>query len=205
MCDISSKLVNLLRQLSPHSLMLTGGRSATKVYKSWASMPDLMNTFLGVDFYFGDERCVPPNHQDSNYNLTTSLLFPMGVPKNISMHRMEADHIDSEFAAGLYEKLLPKSIDLILLSVGDDGHIASLFPNSSALHEDRRLVMPVLAPYPPYKRFTITPKVIKGARNIVVIAEGVAKKKIYEKALQEPDDIDSIPARLVLNRTWIFD
>jgi 6-phosphogluconolactonase len=118
---------------------------------------------------------------------------------------MEADSLNLELAANNYSKLLPKSIDLLMLSVGEDGHISSLFPHSPVLHELQRSVVPVVGFKPPFSRLTITPQVIQSARNIIVIAEGIEKRKIYEKALQDPEDIDSIPARLVLNRTWVFD
>jgi len=72
------------------------------------------------------------------------------------------------------------------------------------LHESTRAVVPIIGPKPPYKRLTITPKVIQCARHIFVLAIGEQKKIIYKKAMQIPDDVDSIPARLVLDKTWII-
>jgi 6-phosphogluconolactonase len=117
---------------------------------------------------------------------------------------MEADSLNLEDAADNYGRLLPMNIDLLLLSVGEDGHIASLFPHSPALHELQRSVVPVVGPKAPFSRLTITPRVIESARNIIVLAEGVEKRKVYEMALEAPEDIDSIPARLALNGIWVF-
>jgi 6-phosphogluconolactonase/glucosamine-6-phosphate isomerase/deaminase len=65
-------------------------------------------------------------------------------------------------------------------------------------------VLAILGPKPPYQRLTITPPVIRNARYIIVMALGQQKRAIYEQALRDPNDIDTLPARLVLNRTWIF-
>ncbi len=203
--NIPTKVFNHLRKISPSSLMLTGGRSAACIYRSWASSPECIEHISRMVCYFSDERCVSPDSSDSNYFLAMSSLFPEGVPNNFLVHRIEGECVDMELAANNYSELLQRPIDLLLLSVGDDGHIASLFPFSSALHETRRLVVPVMAPKSPFPRLTITPKVIQNAREVIVIAGGLQKREIYLKALEDPGDIDSIPARMVLNRTWIFD
>jgi len=186
------------------NVMLTGGRSAACLYQAWASRLDESANLNGVHFFFGDERCVPPNHLESNYGNVMANLFPKGVPKGVIINRMVADVVDLESAADSYSELLPDSIDILLLSMGEDGHIASLFPHRTALHETRRRVLPVDGPQPPFKRLTIAPSVIQNAREVVVLALGEQKRLIYEEALRNVTDFDSIPARLVLNRTWIF-
>jgi 6-phosphogluconolactonase len=203
--DIPTKVFNYLRKMSPSSLMLTGGRSAAHIYRSWADSPECIEHILSMECYFSDERCVSPDSPDSNFFLAMSSLFPGGIPNHFLVHRMEGERIDADIAAHNYSKLLLKPIDLLILSIGDDGHIASLFPYSSALNETQRLVMPVIAPKSPFHRLTITPKVIQNAREVIVIAEGDAKKEIYMRALRDPGDFDAIPARMVLDRTWVFD
>ena len=88
--------------------------------------------------------------------------------------------------------------------MGEDGHIASLFPFSPVLNELSRLVVPVNNPKLSYQRLSITPAVIKGAQNVFVMALGDIKFKIYQEALKDPLNINPIPARLVINRNWIF-
>jgi len=185
-------------------VMLTGGRSVVSLYSAWAASVDSPDKLQSMHFYFGDERCVPSDAPESNYGMAVNLLFPGGIPQGVQFHRMEAGSNDLDAAADRYTDMLPEVIDVLLLSVGEDGHIASLFPHSVALHETTRSVVPITGPKPPHKRLTITPKIIQSARHVFVLAIGEQKKAIYEKALQLPDDVDSIPARLVLDKTWII-
>lgn len=185
-------------------IMLTGGRSAQQFYEAWASSGHPPSSFLGLRFYFGDERCVPPNHWESNYRLAGEALFPQGIPGNVRVYRMETDSNDLDAATDRYSASLPDTIDILLLSMGEDGHIASLFPHSTALIETNRRVIVVRGSKPPYERMTITPPVIGNAQHVIVMAIGQHKRMVYENALLNASDIDTLPARLVLDRTWIF-
>jgi len=186
------------------SIMLTGGHTASMLYDAWAKCLRNSADLENIEFFFGDERCVPADDPESNYCMAMERLFPAGVPNTVRIHRLEADSEDLERVANCYSTLLPEAIDILLLTVGMDGHVASLFPYSAALHETHRRVVSVTGPKPPYKRLTVTPAVILGAREVFVMALGRQKQNIYERALQNPGDIDSIPARLVLSKTWIF-
>lgn len=185
-------------------IMLTGGKSAARLYRAWSAMRGFREHLGGMRFYFGDERCVPPSHPESNYRLAMDTLFTNDAAENPYIYRMEADGSDSDAAADRYAAILPPSIDVLLLSMADDGHIASLFPYNPALHEFSRLVIPVMGSKPPFQRLTITPKVLQSARKVFVMAIGEQKRAVYEEALRAPQNIDAIPARLVLDRTWIF-
>jgi len=185
-------------------IMLTGGRSAKQFYEAWAASGHLPANFSKLRFYFGDERCVPSDHPESNYRLASEALFPQGIPDHVRVHRMETDCSDLEGAAARYAAVLPDCIDILLLSMGEDGHIASLFPHSQALKEANRRVVAVRGPKLPYERMTITPPVIRNARHVFVMALGPQKRMVYEQALRNPSDIDTLPARLVVERSWIF-
>lgn len=185
-------------------IMLTGGRSASHLYTAWAEILRSSSNLSGIHFYFGDERCVPPGDPQSNYGLAVNTLFPNGIPNGIQFHRMEGDAVDLDGAAEQYATTLPESIDILLLSVGEDGHIASLFPHSPALKEAGRKVLPVLAPKFPSQRLTVTGPFIRSAKKVLVMAVGKQKRRIYEDALTDPGDIDSLPARLVLDSEWFF-
>jgi 6-phosphogluconolactonase len=185
--------------------MLTGGSSAEGVYKVWAKLP-AFKKMSGVKFYFGDERCVPPEHPESNYGMAMRTLFGKGVPIGCSVLRMEAEEVDRESAALRYESLLPLKIDVLLLGVGEDGHIASLYPGSSNLQEKTRKVLPAKGDKPPVDRLTILPSVITQANAIFVLARGPVKAQVLVKVLSKIDDFDTIPARLALkNATWLLD
>lgn len=201
---IEDRMKTILREQGSCSVMLTGGSSATHLYQAWARSPGHSANLSGVQFYFGDERCVSPDHPESNYGMVMSTLLPRVRPENMRVHRMEADSTDVEVAADRYTALLPDAIDVLLLSMGEDGHIASLFPHNAALHETHRRVVPVTGPKPPFQRLTITPSVIYAAHEVFVLAVGEKKRAVYEEALRDPTNIDAVPARLVLNRTWIF-
>jgi 6-phosphogluconolactonase len=185
------------------SVMITGGRSAECLYKTWAAMPDFAG-LTNIRFFFGDERCLPPNHPESNYGLAMRTLFRHGIPKTCEVMRMSAELPDPEVAAATYEALLPERIDVLLLSMGEDGHIASLFPQSLSLFETRRRVVHVIAPKPPFGRLTVTPSVITQAHQVFVISIGKVKARVYRRAQLAPQDIAEIPARLVLNANWFL-
>ena len=186
------------------NVMLTGGRSAECFYSAWSVLPNF-EKLRSVHFYFGDERCVPPTHSDSNYGLVMRKLFYRGIPEGCSISRMEAEHSDHDVSSMAYEKILPGNIDILLLSVGEDGHIASLFPNGAGLHEVSRQVIPVSGPNPPNNRLTITPLVIARARNVFVFAIGTKKSDVLNRARVAPHEIVDLPARLVLGATWLLD
>jgi len=186
------------------SVMLTGGRCAERFYTAWAKLLPT-RTVGDVRFYFGDERCVPPDHSESNYGMVVKTLFARGIPEGCTIFRMEADDVDREAAALRYAKALPDSIDILLLGVGEDGHIASLFPKSPALLEFHRRVVLVSSPKPPHERLTITPPVIAQAKYIFVLAAGRAKAQVLVKALRQESNVAAMPVRMVLDATWLLD
>lgn len=201
---VHASVTSVLRERGQCNLILTGGRAAEAMYCAWTLLPEFSN-LRNVNFYFGDERCVSHNESDSNYNLVMRSLFANGVPKTCTIYRMEADSGDATESADSYSRALPMHIDILLLGVGEDGHIASLFPHSSALHESGRRVVFVIGPKPPIRRLTITPPVIRQASSVFVLAHGRAKAAVLARALREPDDIDTLPARMVLAANWIVD
>jgi len=172
-------------------LGLTGGRSPKKFNPMLvAQAGDL--PWNKVQFTFGDERCVPPDHADSNYRESKeSLLDPAGIPEaNIFRIRGE---IDPEAAALEYEARLaavaarfgePRYVhDLLLLGLGEDGHTASLFPGSPALEETVRNVLPVIGPKPPPQRISMTFPLINSARQILFLVAEPAKHEVADGAI----------------------
>ena len=202
--DLTAAISEVRRSKTYCNVMLTGGRSAEQLYRALADS-GAVHKFGGVRIFFGDERCVPPDHPDSNYGLAMRTLFRDGAPTSCDVIRMSAECPNFDAAAAAYDALLPERIDVLLVSVGEDGHIASLFPGSPFLFETRRRVVHVLAPKSPFKRLTVTPSVITEARQVFVMAIGEDKAAIYERAKLVPKDISELPARLVLNATWFFD
>lgn len=155
-----------------------------------------------VDFFWGDERAVPPDHPDSNYGLARSLwLEPAGVPPE-RIHRMAAEAADLDRAAVDYAAALergagrPPRLDLVLLGVGPDGHVCSLFAGHPLLAERKRSVAAIEdSPKPPPRRLTLTLPVLTGADLVVVVALGEGKAEIVRSALEDPRS--ALPVALV--------
>jgi 6-phosphogluconolactonase len=186
------------------SIVLTGGKTALQLYRTWSQL-DSFKSNHNIAFYFGDERCVAPMNINSNYNLAMKSLFIDGVPAGCSVFRMEADECDIESAVRKYEEMLPESPDILLLGVGEDGHVASLFSESSALLQMNHKVTTSHSSKFPFKRMTITPKVIAAAKSLYLLACGQAKGRILASALSDQGDFLSNPVRLTLSGNWLID
>ena len=198
---IQGEILARVKEVGTCAVMLTGGRSAECLYKRWARLSEF-HLLKNVDFYFTDERCVPPDSADSNYGMAMRTLFDRGVPSGCRVYRMEAEKNDLDFASFQYSQLLPLTIDVLLISAGDDGHIASLFPRSKSLTEFQRLIMP--ASNVTCQRLTITPRVIKEARKVFVLAIGPEKKRVYKLLKRNDLEITELPAKLVENAKWFL-
>jgi len=194
----------LLLSQNTVSLMLTGGRSSKVLYSVLASYIG-NECWQRIHIFFSDERNVDAFSEENNAYVSLNILFPEGIPYESNVHRIKTNFYKPSISASEYSVLLPESIDILLLSMGEDGHIASLFPGASGLNELTNKMISVIGPKPPRSRITISPVVIQSAKQVFVLAIGDKKRRKYEEALIDPDDIKSIPARLVLNKTWIFD
>jgi 6-phosphogluconolactonase len=93
----------------------------------------------------------------------------------------------------------------LVLGIGEDGHTASLFPDSPALSETERRVLPVIGPKPPPERLTLTPPVLAAARTVIVLAAGAGKAGAVARALEGQLDIKACPAQLVRDALWLTD
>jgi 6-phosphogluconolactonase len=184
------------------SIALPGGSVATAFFPRLARVPF---DWLRADFFWGDERAVPPSDPESNYGLARSLwLSPAGVPED-RIHRMEAEAADAAAAAVRYaaelQRLLgaPPRLDFVLLGVGPDGHVCSLFPGHPLLEEQARWVAAVEdSPKPPPRRLTLTLPVLAAAGHVVVAATGAAKAAVVREALEDPGS--RLPLALVTRR-----
>lgn len=161
-----------------------------------------------IEFYFGDERCVPPEHTESNFGLANQALFkPLNIAPS-QIVRIEGERTRPEEAARQYEGQIRQRFgvgstavprfDLILLGLGDDGHTASLFPNTPALREETRLVVPNQAPRGVRDRVTFTAPLINQADTILFMVSGSSKAEAVRSVLEEQDQpADRFPARLI--------
>jgi 6-phosphogluconolactonase len=155
--------------------------------------------------FWADERAVPASSPDSNFGLADSLWLRKSGANPSSIHPMRADHPDLDAAAAAYGdelvRVLGKTprLDLVLLGVGPDGHVASLFPGHSALSEEQRLALPIVdAPKPPPRRLTLALPMLTNAERVIVMALGESKAAMMRDALKQKDS--QLPVSLVLRR-----
>lgn len=175
---------------SAFRLSLCGGSTPKAIYAALADRQDI--AWDRVLLTFGDERCVPPEHDDSNYRMVReSLLDPAEVPAG-SVMRM-AGEMPPEEAASRYDGQLAKLAqlageeifvhDLVLLGMGDDGHTASLFPGTAALEESERSAVANYVPKFDSWRLTLTYPVLNASREVAFLVNGEKKRPVVEEVL----------------------
>jgi 6-phosphogluconolactonase len=172
--DPAGATAELLAKASGH-VVLTGGSTPRAAYERAAALrPD----WSGVEVWFTDERCVPPDHEHSNFRLVSAALLDR--VDGVAAHRMQGE-LGPHDGAAAYERELdesgPETFDLMLLGLGPDAHICSLFPGDDALAERERRVVGVetagMAPLVP--RITLTLPVVNATRQIVFLISGEGK------------------------------
>jgi 6-phosphogluconolactonase len=199
---IALELTKALAERGTASLALAGGTTPKATYEALAGLP---LDWAKLDVFFGDERCVPADHSDSNYRMAKAALFDRITIPSERVHRMQGELADRDAAARAYERELPEELDIVVLGVGEDAHTASLFPGSPALHEIVRRVVPVVGPKPPPERLTLTPPAITNARLCIVLASGAGKAEPVRRALVGALDIANVPIQLARDGVWFLD
>jgi 6-phosphogluconolactonase len=159
-----------------------------------------------VQLFWVDERCVPPDHKDSNYGMTKAALLDKVPLSPTNVFRMEGE-LDPEEAAARYESAIRgqfrlegaelPTFDLVALGMGDDGHTASLFPHTAGLHELGRIVIANHVPQKNTWRITQTSPVINHARNVIFLIQGADKAAVLQRVLQGPYDPETLPSQLI--------
>jgi 6-phosphogluconolactonase len=205
------------------SLVLSGGGTPRGLYALLAEHPYRSQVdWNKTEFFWGDERAVPPDHPASNFRMAReAMLDKLGVPP-ARVHRIEAERPDLDAAAHDYELQIeevlgrvpgvgrrPPHFNLFLLGMGEDGHTASLFPNTPYLFEKQRWVAAQDVPKPPSPRVTMTPPLINAAHYIMFLVSGPSKADVLAQVLQGPRDPVRYPAQLIRpltgEVTWFVD
>ena len=183
--------------------MLTGGSTAQRVYAKWANLGGF-ESLNNIDFYYGDERCVSVESIDSNHGMCLGSLFSNGLPRGCRVFPIYSGELPL-LSAENYSAILPEIIDILILSLGDDGHIASIMPQGDLIYENQKKIafVPESNGYR-RDRITITPLVFQSANQILVFAEKNRKNKVMSKVMENIEDISSMPARILTNATWLI-
>jgi 6-phosphogluconolactonase len=189
--DIASTLAEGAR-----TLVLAGGTTPGRCYEL---LSRLEVAWGRVTILFGDERCVPPFHPESNYRMAREKLLGRVAPATV--YRIPAE-LGPDEAAGLYSHVVASvaPLDIVLLGVGEDGHTASLFPGHPALAAKGWAIGIRDAPKPPPQRVTLTLSALNGARHVIILATGAGKADAVAKAKR-----GEVPSGMIAGARWLID
>lgn len=198
---VAAKISRLLPGPSG-SVVITGGTTAAEIYKHLDP-----SRWDGIDVFFSDERCVPPDHADSNFKMATDLFLGSS---NATVHRMEGELDPAQAARHYHSAIQPfvaDGIDLMLLGMGADCHVGALYPLSDALGATGYCAA-VQRP-DGLGGLTLTPQAMLAARSIRVLVTGEKKSEALLRVMRGDEDVAGCPARLLLPHPdvtfWIDD
>lgn len=187
------------------TVALSGGSTPRRVYELLAAEPlSGRVNWADTHVFFGDERCVPPEHPESNYRMASDALLARVPLRPESVHRMRGEG-DCAANARLYEDEMRASfpgaewpvLDLVMLGLGEDGHTASLFPGSEALEEGAAWAVCVWAARLRAYRITLTAAAINRARHVLFVVTGRGKAQVLREVLEGERDPARLPAQLI--------
>jgi 6-phosphogluconolactonase len=198
-----------LRSNATQSVALSGGRIARRFFTAVAGSQEARQRLALVQFFWGDERCVPPSNSESNYAIAQELLLaPLQIPA-ANIHRLKGELPPDQAAREAEVELLSAIkarkgnqpvLDLIFLGMGEDGHVASLFPHEpNEMVRDASIYRAVTASKPPPRRITLGYQTIFAARDVWVLASGAGKEKALRDSIAPNGDTPL--ARVLQNRT----
>ena len=208
----AARFVDIARQAvakqGRFTICLSGGSTPRGTYALLAREPFCDQApWPQIHIFWGDERCIPLDHPDNHYRMASDLMLSKVPVPAQNIHRMRGEATDPAQAADEYEALLRlffsltgddvPCFDLILLGMGADGHTASLFPGTTALHETWRLVVANYVPKLGAARLTLTLPVLNHARQVMFLVAGEHKADAVRAVLQGHDDQHKLPAQLV--------
>ena len=185
-------------------MALSGGSTPRALYALlatplWASRID----WSRVHLFWGDERCLPPDHSGSNYHMTRETLLDHVPIPAANVHRIRGEDEPAVAVAAYEQELrltfggaLPR-FDLVLLGMGDNGHTASLFPGLTAVRETTRQVVAEYVAEVAMWRITLTPPVLNAAVRVLFLACGGDKAAMLRRVLEGPFEPDALPAQIV--------
>jgi 6-phosphogluconolactonase len=191
----ASDIAGALRE-GARSLVLAGGTTPQRCYELLSQMDVEWGR---VTILFGDERCVHPDHPDSNYRMARETLLDRVSPATV--HRMPAE-LGPDEGAGLYAHIVASvaPLDIVTLGVGEDGHTASLFPGHPALKATALVVGIRDSPKPPPQRVTLTLPALQRARRVIILATGAGKAEAVAKAKR-----GEVPSGMIAGARWLID
>ena len=209
------------RQKGSFTVALSGGSTPRTLYGLLATDPALRAQvpWDKLHLFFGDERHVPPDHPESNFRMAQEAMFSEAPLKPEQIARIKGELADAAQAAREYEQVLreffhlaagePPRFDLVLLGMGPDGHTASLFPGTKALHEKERLVVSNWVGKFFTERITLTAPALNSAACVIFLVLGEDKAPALKAVLEGPYEPEQLPAQLIQPKNgklvWLVD
>lgn len=200
------------------ALALTGGTTPHAMYERLAMRYRDQVPWQAIECFWGDERHVPPTHADSNFRAAHVAMLGRVPVQPERIHRIPAERPKADDAAAEYEETLRRvfaldageipAFDLVLLGMGPDAHVASLFPGNAALRErDRLVVAPWVEKLQSY-RITMTLPVLNAGKVVMFLISGSSKADAVHAVLEGPERGDELPAQLIRpagELVWLID
>ncbi len=200
---LNSDVGQILNQQKKCSIFLTGGKSAKALYPSF-SKSLLSFKDQSLHFFLGDERYLPHDHADTNASMVKSV-FDQDSLKKFQIHPILQPEINRDEAVRNYDKLVEGHNDIILFSLGEDAHIASLFPNQNALLVRNKNYISSEGVSPYKDRITISFDFINRFKHKYVMVIGEQKAHILQQALKSENDTTHYPVLGIENPWYILD
>lgn len=175
-----------LAQQDRFTVALSGGSTPKVLYHLLADQFHTQVSWSTTQFFWSDERHVPPDHPESNYRMAhEAMLSRVPVPES-NVHRIQGENPNAQQAADEYEQIVVSRLDLILLGLGTDGHTASIFPGSEVLHETKRLVAAPWVEKLNTYRITMTLPLLNNGASVLFLVSGKDKAGIVKEVLEGP-------------------
>lgn len=194
-----------MREKGRVAVALSGGSTPKALFKHWAEQYRDSIPWEKIHFFWGDERCVPPDHAESNYGMTKALLLDrIDIPEE-NIHRirgeekplLEAERYGQEIRQWVKTKDGMPVFDLILLGMGEDGHTASIFPNQMELLADPNICREAVHPDTGQSRITLTGPVVNSADLVTFLVTGSTKATIVREIVTQADSRRQYPAAFI--------
>lgn len=175
-------------------LSLSGGTTPKALFNYWVKNCNKSIDWARIEFYWGDERCVPPDDEMSNFGMTKELLFDrIDAISNNQIHRIHGENEPSEEAVwydSIINEFVPQTdsiptFDILMLGMGDDGHTVSIFPDQISLWDNPTNCVVAKHPETGMKRISLTGRVVNQAHNIVFLVTGAGKAEKVKQVIEE--------------------
>lgn len=216
---IAKEIYRLTQDSNQHrfDIVLSGGKSPVKLYKRLAEKYAAKIPWERIHFWWGDERCVPPDNENSNFKMANDVLLSRVPVPQTNIHRIRGERNPEEEALR-YSEEIRKNLnfrgenpvfDLVLLGLGEDGHTASIFPDQLELFEEEKTCAVSRHPITGQYRITLTGRVLNNANRIFFLVTGESKAQRISEIMNDDDAAKLLPAYYIVpkngNLIWFLD